>query len=117
MNNKNETILSVRGICKSYPMGREQLSVLRGVDLAVRRGEFLAIMGASGSGKSGTSFADLRDSNVVKVLVDVGQALEFYRDLPDELPEGELIIPPMIIFLSAPLRNSIPGLLPLIVLF
>jgi len=52
MNKKNETILSASGICKSYPMGREQLTVLRGVDLSVRRGEFLAIMGASGSGKS-----------------------------------------------------------------
>ncbi len=34
---------------------------------------------------------DLTDANIVKVLVDVGQALEFYRDLPDELPDGVLM--------------------------
>ncbi len=34
---------------------------------------------------------DLTDANIVKVLVDVGQALEFYRELPHELPDGVLM--------------------------
>ncbi|HUR61835.1 MAG TPA: ABC transporter ATP-binding protein [Candidatus Thermoplasmatota archaeon] len=37
---------------KAYPQGREQLKVLRDIDLTVARGEFLSIMGPSGSGKS-----------------------------------------------------------------
>lgn len=48
----NETLLSVRGLTKAYAMARRNLEVLRGVDLEVFRGEFLALRGASGAGKS-----------------------------------------------------------------
>ena len=50
--NGNEIILKAEGLCKSYRMGAAEVSVLRGLDLAVKTGEFLAIVGASGSGKS-----------------------------------------------------------------
>ena len=52
MNKTGDLILRAEGLGKSYQMGRRRLEVLGGVDLAVRRGEFVAIMGASGSGKS-----------------------------------------------------------------
>lgn len=42
----------VRDLRKSFPMGGEELHILKGVDLTVRRGEFLAIVGPSGVGKS-----------------------------------------------------------------
>jgi putative ABC transport system ATP-binding protein len=45
-------MIRLRGIGKEYAMGSERLSVLKGVDLAVERGEHVAIMGPSGSGKS-----------------------------------------------------------------
>lgn len=48
----NELFLSVRGVTKNYKMARRSLEVLRGVDLQVARGDFLALRGASGAGKS-----------------------------------------------------------------
>jgi ABC-type lipoprotein export system ATPase subunit len=48
----NDLILKAERLHKSYRMGATEVSVLRGVDLAVKKGEFLAIVGASGSGKS-----------------------------------------------------------------
>lgn len=47
-----EALIQVRNLVKDYPMGEESFHALRGVDLTVRRGEFIAIMGPSGSGKS-----------------------------------------------------------------
>jgi ABC-type lipoprotein export system ATPase subunit len=49
---KDNSILRAAGIHKSYRMGATQVKVLKGVNLAVKKGEFAAIIGASGSGKS-----------------------------------------------------------------
>ncbi len=49
---QDDFLLKAEGIHKSYRMGAAEVKVLKGVDLAVRQGEFLAIVGASGSGKS-----------------------------------------------------------------
>jgi putative ABC transport system ATP-binding protein len=45
-------VIVTRGIKREYDMGGEIIHALRGVDLAVRRNEYVAIMGPSGSGKS-----------------------------------------------------------------
>src|SRR5712692_4262766 len=44
--------LEARGIVKSYPVGQTTLVVLRDLDLAVEVGEMVAVVGASGVGKS-----------------------------------------------------------------
>jgi ABC-type lipoprotein export system ATPase subunit len=48
----SETLFSIRNLTKSYKMMKRTLEVLRGVDLQITRGEFLALRGASGAGKS-----------------------------------------------------------------
>ena len=45
-------VLAATGIAKSYPSGGKQLVVLDGLDLEVKAGELVAVVGASGTGKS-----------------------------------------------------------------
>lgn len=47
-----ETLIQLRGLTKVYGTGDAAFHALRGVDLEILRGEFLAVMGPSGSGKS-----------------------------------------------------------------
>lgn len=49
---EDKEILSMTGIVKEYNMGGEVSRVLKGIDLSVCEGEFLAVLGPSGSGKS-----------------------------------------------------------------
>ena len=48
----NDALVSARGVSKSYAMGPRSVTVLRELDFAVARGEFVALRGASGAGKS-----------------------------------------------------------------
>jgi lipoprotein-releasing system ATP-binding protein len=48
----SEALLTARGVRRSFPAGEGAIEVLRGIDLTVRVGERLAIVGASGVGKS-----------------------------------------------------------------
>ncbi len=49
---EDDWVIVTRGLTRNYDMGGEVVHALRGVDLAVRRNEYVAIMGPSGSGKS-----------------------------------------------------------------
>jgi putative ABC transport system ATP-binding protein len=46
------TVISVKNLVKTYIVGEVQVKALRGINLDVERGEFLAVSGTSGSGKS-----------------------------------------------------------------
>ncbi|MBI2841321.1 MAG: ABC transporter ATP-binding protein [Acidobacteria bacterium] len=50
MNNDN--ILEVRDVGKTYRRGENEVKVLNGIDLDVKRGEYVSLMGPSGSGKT-----------------------------------------------------------------
>lgn len=45
-------VIETRGIEKHYLMGEQQLHALKGIDISIRQGDFVAVMGPSGSGKS-----------------------------------------------------------------
>lgn len=47
-----DLLLTIKDLHKTYKLGTSKISVLRGVNLMVRKGEFMAIRGASGAGKS-----------------------------------------------------------------
>ena len=49
---QNEYIIQVKGLHKTYDTGKVKVHALRGVDLAIKRGEMVAIMGPSGCGKT-----------------------------------------------------------------
>src|SRR5688572_1077544 len=96
--------IEVSGLSKSYQMGGATVSVLRDLDIVVERGEMIAIVGASGVGKStllhvlggldstdagtvrvdGTNLRDLSDAQVVAFRNrHVGFVFQFHHLLPE----------------------------------
>lgn len=77
-----QTHVAAKAIEKSYRKGQHQIPVLRGVDIEIRRGEFVSIVGQSGSGKSTLlHLLGLLD------VPDVGE-VTLYDHRIDDLPPG-----------------------------
>jgi len=109
-------LLSVHGISRSFKMGGVVLEVLRDVNLELREGEILAIMGRSGSGKSTLlhhiGLLDRPDSGEVRVRGErmpldgsaaagarnrfFGFVFQFYHLLPEFTALENVLMPAMI---------------------
>ena len=69
---KADIVLQTIGLKRTYRVGRDTIHALDGVDIAIRRGEFVAIMGPSGCGKSTllNLLGGLDQPSAGKVLLD-----------------------------------------------
>ncbi len=52
MNHPMDNVIHIRNIVRNFQLGSETVYVLKGIDLDIVRGDYVAIMGPSGSGKS-----------------------------------------------------------------
>ena len=120
------SIVSMKGVAKAYQRGKQRVEVLRGIDLEVERGDFLALMGPSGSGKTtllnligGLDRPDRGELTVAGERLDtlspskltkwrarhVGFIFQFYNLLPVLTAERNVEVPLLLTKLNAKERR------------
>ncbi|MHB8404694.1 MAG: ABC transporter ATP-binding protein [Gammaproteobacteria bacterium] len=126
-NTRNQPLVNLRGVTKLYKRGSETVEVLKRLDLAVPRGDFLALMGPSGSGKTTlmnilggldrpTSGEVIIDGQSIHTLSDsalsgwrarhVGFVFQLYHLLPVLSAEQNVALPLMLTKLSGSERKK-----------
>jgi putative ABC transport system ATP-binding protein len=127
-----EYIISVRGLVKNYSLGKTTVYALRGVDLDIKDGEFVAIVGNSGAGKTtllnciagldnpdfgvvffkGKDLHHLDDSEKSRArLLEMGFIFQSYALLPHFDARENVALPADLAGFSKDLKNRIEELL------
>ena len=127
-----DNIISVRGLTKNYNLGKTTVYALRGVDLDIKEGEFVAIVGNSGAGKTtllncmasldepdygfvlfkGKNIHKLSDKAKSRVrLLDMGFIFQSYALLPHYDARENVALPADLAGFGKELRNRIEDLL------
>jgi len=128
----DDVILAVRGLTKNYNLGKTTVYALRGVNLDIKEGEFVAILGNSGAGKTtllnciagldtpdygivlfrGKNLNELGDSAKSKSrLLEMGFIFQTYTLLPHFNTRENVALPADLAGLSKDLKDRIENLL------
>ena len=126
-----QTVVSARGVTRTYGEGDTAVDALRGIDLEIERGKLTAVMGPSGSGKStlmhilagldkptsgsvgiaGTEITTLGDNDLTKLRRrHIGFVFQFFNLLP-MLNAEENVLLPLTIAGDKPEKTFYEGLL------
>jgi putative ABC transport system ATP-binding protein len=106
-------VVETTNLKKTYMLGKVQVNALRGVDLTVEKGDFLAILGPSGSGKStllnmigaldkptegkvfieGVDVSKLNDNALADLRREIGFVFQFFNLIPRLTARGNVELP------------------------
>jgi len=123
----SENVIEIRDIVRNFKLGQETVKVLKGIDLEIKRGDYVAFMGPSGSGKStlmnllgcldtptsgtyrlnGTDVSSLTDDQLADIRnTEIGFVFQTFNLLPRTTALDNVALPMIYAGMSKKDRNA-----------